>query len=77
MPEGEGRWVEIELPPYATRSLYCHACGAMIPKRYWDIGLGERRAYCGPPCEALERRVEELARRFPVAARPDAASAEQ
>jgi hypothetical protein len=48
----------------------------MIPKRYWDVGEGERRTYCGPPCEALERRVEELARRFPVAARPDAASAE-
>lgn len=64
----EPRWVEIERPPYADQPLYCHACGAMIPRRYWDPGNGD--PYCGPACRDLERRVEALTTRFPHATRP-------
>ena len=60
--DAAGRWVEIDRPPYMLEPLYCAACGAMIPRRYWEI---EGRRYCNPECEGLERRVEELQRRYP------------
>jgi hypothetical protein len=67
-----GRWVAFELPPYAVQGVHCHACGAMIPRRYWTLAQGDGPRYCGPACEELERRVEELGRRYPEATRPAA-----
>jgi hypothetical protein len=65
-----GRWVVFERPPYAAVGMYCHACGAMIPRQYWTLEGGDAPVYCGPACEELERRVEALRRRDPEPSRP-------
>ena len=72
MASRPGRWVAFEAPPYATQGVYCHACGAMIPRRYWTVDGGDARTYCGPACVELERRVEDLRATLPDPVRPDA-----
>jgi hypothetical protein len=57
-------WIELNRPIYHADPLYCHACGAMIPRRYWQPGGGETNAYCTPRCHAVEARVDELLQRW-------------
>jgi hypothetical protein len=68
----DGRWVVIDLPPYATNAIWCHATGVMLPRRYWQVGGDASRPYAGPEAVALEQRVAALRERYPVARRPDA-----
>jgi hypothetical protein len=52
-----GRWVDLERQLYTTEVVCCSCCGVMLPRRFWDIGLGLTRPYCSAECRTLEERL--------------------